>query len=70
VLDGSTGRVVPPGEPTLLADAVVSLLNSDEDRRRMGAAGRRLIVDRFSWQRAADATFDLYQRLTGTPAAV
>lgn len=65
VQDGTTGRLVPPGDPSRLADAVVGLLAADEERARMGAAGRRLIIERFSWQRAADETFDLYQRMVG-----
>jgi glycosyltransferase involved in cell wall biosynthesis len=65
VLDGRTGRTVPPGEPGPFTDAVVDLLRDDEGRNRMGAAGRQLIVDRFSWRRAADSTLELYRRMMG-----
>ena len=39
VRDGIDGLLVPPGDPTALADALVRLLHDEELRARMGAAG-------------------------------
>jgi glycosyltransferase involved in cell wall biosynthesis len=50
VENGVTGRLVPGGDPQALAAAVVDLLASPPERRRLGEAGRRLAVDRFSWE--------------------
>ena len=41
VIDGETGRLVPPADPVALADALVELLGNPERARAMGAAGRR-----------------------------
>jgi glycosyltransferase involved in cell wall biosynthesis len=50
VENGVTGRLVPGGDPQALAAAVVDLLASPPERRRLGEAGRRVAVDRFSWE--------------------
>ena len=56
VEDGVTGRVVPPGDPAALADALVSVLGDDERRRALGAAGRRRFLERFTADRMVDGT--------------
>lgn len=50
VVDGVTGRLVDSGDPKALAAAVLDCMDSPEARRRMGRAGRRLMIDRFSWE--------------------
>ncbi|MHB8352526.1 MAG: glycosyltransferase family 4 protein, partial [Thermoplasmata archaeon] len=65
VVTGSTGTLVPPGRPESLARAIVDLLGNSELRARLGAAGRKRIVEEFSWQRAGTRTLDLYRQLTG-----
>jgi glycosyltransferase involved in cell wall biosynthesis len=61
--DGVSGLIVPPGEPALLADAVVGLLEAPDTRRRMGLAGQARVADRFD-VRAMGRTLDaLYDRL-------
>ncbi len=51
VLDGQTGVVVPPENAALLASAIVSLLRNPAQRKRLGAAARKLIEDEFSAER-------------------
>jgi glycosyltransferase involved in cell wall biosynthesis len=63
VRPGITGRLVPSGDAAALTEAVVGLLLDAPLRRTMGQNGRRLIEERFSWQRAADSTLALYTRL-------
>jgi glycosyltransferase involved in cell wall biosynthesis len=61
VTDGVDGRLVPPGDSTALADAIIELLRDSELRRRLGEAGRRTVVDRFSIDaqvRAIQALYD------------
>jgi glycosyltransferase involved in cell wall biosynthesis len=48
VEDGRTGILVPPRDPRTLAAAVDRLLADPELRRRMGAAGRQRVAERFS----------------------
>ncbi len=49
VVDGETGLFVPPGDVAALRAALERLLADPELRRRMGAAGRRRILDNFTW---------------------
>jgi glycosyltransferase involved in cell wall biosynthesis len=51
VVDGETGRLVPPAQPEALAAAVVDLLADPEQRQRMGQAGRQRAQRRFSIDR-------------------
>ncbi|MFI8321322.1 glycosyltransferase [Streptomyces sp. NPDC085529] len=61
VVHGETGLHVPPGEPPALAAAVRLLLADPALRTRYGAAGRRRVLDRFSWARVGAATEDSYR---------
>jgi glycosyltransferase involved in cell wall biosynthesis len=44
IADGETGLLVPPGDSTALADALLRLLRDPEMRRRMGEAGRARVL--------------------------
>lgn len=48
VLDGKTGILCRPDDPTALADAMVRILSDPEKARTMGEAGRDLVCRRFS----------------------
>jgi len=65
VEDGVTGLLVPPADPEALAAAVNELLADPERAHRMGEAGRRRAVERFSWRAVAERTVALYERLVG-----
>ena len=47
VEDGVTGFVVPRGDPRALADKVEILARDPAHRRRMGASGRRRVLEKF-----------------------
>jgi glycogen synthase len=80
VVDGDTGLLVPvafrPDEPMQpedpdqlasdLAAAINSLMADPVLRSRMGAAGRRRAVERFSWSSIAAQTVALYGSLRGS----
>ncbi|MGI8461548.1 MAG: glycosyltransferase family 4 protein [Solirubrobacterales bacterium] len=59
--DGVTGRLVPPEEPAALADAIADLLESPDDRRRMGAAAANDIAHRCDPDRIAAETMSAYE---------
>lgn len=53
VLDGQTGRLVPPENVSALATAVSHLLHHAEERRQLGVAGRTRAVTHFDIHRVA-----------------
>jgi len=59
--DGTTGLLVPPGDPVALANAIERLLNAPALARQLGQAGRRINAERFAWDRVVDAYMGLYQ---------
>jgi len=61
VVDGVSGRLVPPGQVEPLARAIEALLADPAACRRMGQAGAWQIRSRFSWRRAAEQTVALYR---------
>ncbi|MCR4401336.1 MAG: glycogen synthase [Firmicutes bacterium] len=63
VVDGETGFLVEPGDPQALARAINTLLRDGELARSFGAAGRKHVEARFSWDAVALKTKDLYAEL-------
>jgi phosphatidylinositol alpha-1,6-mannosyltransferase len=54
VRHGETGILVPPSDPRAIAGAIMELLEDDDRRRSMGAAGRRAVMAHYHWERAAE----------------
>lgn len=61
VRHGVNGLLVPPRNVESLAEALKTLICSDEQRRRMGVAGRKLAEEEFSVERVTDSTLAVYQ---------
>jgi glycosyltransferase involved in cell wall biosynthesis len=61
VVPGVTGLVVPPANPRLLGRAVRYLLDHPTDARRMAAAGRSSLGDRFSTLALGAALDEIYR---------
>jgi glycosyltransferase involved in cell wall biosynthesis len=61
VRDGRTGRLVPPGAPAPLANALRDLLRDPDTARRMGQAGRDWVLTRFDLDRQVAATAHVYR---------
>lgn len=61
VADGETGLLVPPDDPAALAEALSLLIHAPERRRALGKAARDRAVDRYDWQRCAQAMERLYE---------
>jgi glycosyltransferase involved in cell wall biosynthesis len=52
--------LVEPGDAEALATALRTLIESPETRERLGAAGRRRALKRYSWTAVAEATVAVY----------
>ncbi|HET9689580.1 MAG TPA: glycogen synthase [Acidimicrobiales bacterium] len=76
VVDGVTGRLVPfdaapdgsPADPARFARdlaAAVGAVVGRTDRAELGRAGRRRVLERFTWEAVAADTAALYRRLLG-----
>lgn len=63
VIDGETGRLVPPGESEALASAVSELLTNAEMRARLGVAGLRRCETRFALSRVAARILRVYHEV-------
>jgi len=61
VVDGETGLLVPPDNPTGIADAVSKLLDDPVRAAAMGEAGRARALAEFSVARMAERTATLYE---------
>jgi glycosyltransferase involved in cell wall biosynthesis len=48
VVDGETGRLIPAGDLDAFAAASIALLTDSDARRRIGAAGRERVQQRWS----------------------
>ncbi len=61
--DGDTALLVEPNDPGALAAAIVRLLGDAGLRARLGAAGRRRTLERFTWPVTAKLTAEQYRLL-------
>jgi len=62
--DSGGGLVFPYDDPAALARAIIEL-SADEGRRaRMGAAGRRAVMERYNWETTSTPLVELYGGMT------
>ena len=60
VEDGVTGFVVPPNDPTLLGQKLRWLRDHPDEARAMGQAGRRRVLERFTWPAVVRRCLEIY----------
>jgi phosphatidyl-myo-inositol alpha-mannosyltransferase len=68
VVDGA-GRLVPPGDPQQLAEALVALLGDEPARLACATAARALAEREYSWARIAGVLEDVYGEMLTTDRA-
>jgi phosphatidyl-myo-inositol alpha-mannosyltransferase len=68
VMTEDGGLLVPPGDVDALAEAVIRLLGDEERRQQYGAAGHRLVLERFSWEDIGRRLARIYQLVSGVAA--
>jgi len=63
VVDGETGRLVPPRDPERFACGMVELIADESKRKIFGEAGQRRASERFSLDRMVGEMESLYESL-------
>lgn len=53
VVHGETGLLVDPTDPAAIAEAVLAVMGNPAEARRLGQQGRRMIEERFVWDKTA-----------------
>ncbi len=61
--NGETGLLVRPGSPDELASAINKIFDNQELATRLGDAGRKRVLSRFTWQKTAQLTSEQYYEL-------
>lgn len=64
VEDGQSGILVNKRDKNSLVKSIRYLLNNEELAMEMGRKGRRIIEQKFSWQRSAKEMINVYKELT------
>lgn len=63
VVNGTTGYLVPPRDPVLLAERLARLQRDPARARALGRAGMRRVRGRFTWQRVTASLASVYGAL-------
>ncbi len=60
---GDAGILVPPADPTALADAIRKVLTEPALAKKLSTAGYQRVQNHLTWQAAAQKTVDAYKRV-------
>ncbi len=60
VIDGATGSLVPVADSRAIADAVIDLINSPDQRMAMGIASRQFVAETYEWGSCIDRWEDFF----------
>ena len=63
LVDGQTGRLLPPGDKDALAEAIIEFAKNPEMLRKMGRAGYEFTKANYTWEKSLDMMTDLYESL-------
>lgn len=65
LVDGVTGRLVPPRDPEALAEGMLELLSDLDLSRKMGRAARQRVESKFTLRRSVEAAQDALEHVAG-----
>jgi glycosyltransferase involved in cell wall biosynthesis len=63
VVDGQNGRLVPPGDPRRLADAILELVTDRQAATKMGEKGLEIAQEKFDQRHVFQKVADMYGKL-------
>jgi glycosyltransferase involved in cell wall biosynthesis len=61
--DTGGGLIFRWDDPASLAERIVELYRGEDARRKMAAAGRASVLDRYTWEKTSEPLVELYRRL-------
>ncbi len=61
--DGINGLMVPPADVNALANTIVHILNDRRLAKRLRRSGLKTVREKFSWERTARRTLELYEKV-------
>jgi glycosyltransferase involved in cell wall biosynthesis len=61
--DGNTGYLVRPGDIKQLSERLQSLLSDQDEVIRLGTAGRRRVLEKFTWEHVAERALSAYREV-------
>jgi glycosyltransferase involved in cell wall biosynthesis len=67
VIEGETGRLVPPHRPELLADGIIDFLDHRDHWRQLAAHGQRMVQERFDFTARTRKLEQIYEELSRQP---
>ncbi len=63
IIDGETGLLVEPENPTALAQAIMTLVRDIKVGQKMGQAGRKYVSQKFQWDESLRLMLHIYDKL-------
>jgi glycosyltransferase involved in cell wall biosynthesis len=63
VLNNLTGVLVPPEDPSALAEAIIRLAQDKTSQQQMGEAGQRYVLANYTWEKSLDLMATLYEKV-------
>ncbi|MCU1228642.1 MAG: hypothetical protein JWO97_1526 [Acidobacteria bacterium] len=65
VVDGETGFLLPVGDVIAMAERAIEIVSDEALRRKMGALGRQMVIERFDENRIVPQYRAFYERVIG-----
>ncbi|MBI4631134.1 MAG: glycosyltransferase family 4 protein, partial [Chloroflexi bacterium] len=65
VIDENKDGFLIPQRSSEIAERIIYLLDHPVERKRLGENGKRKVEERYTWQRLAEQTEEIYRRVLG-----